>query len=330
MYFQAEKNLALEAARRAAELCLAVQHELLGGPERMDKDGREPVTIADFGAQSVICASLQETFPDDRVLAEESSADFNGLADSGQQAQVKEFVSAAMGTDATLDDVRHWLDHGREADSPRTWMIDPIDGTKGFLRGDQFAIAIGFAVENELALGVLACPKLPFHADEPDGELGLVAWAARGEGATVESLSGSESRTIHVSKMTGTDDARAVESVVSAHSDHDASANTFAALGLSRPPLRLDSQAKYVAVADGRAEIYLRMQSRPDYRERVWDHAAGAIIVSEASGTVTDLHGQPLDFSQGTRLEANAGVVASNDHLHQATLDALRKTGVTS
>ena len=99
------------------------------------------------------------------------------------------------------------------------------------------------------------------------------------------------------------------------------------ALGVGRAPLRIDSQAKYAAVADGRADIYLRTMSSPDYRERVWDHAAGALIVSEAGGMVTDLYGESLDFSLGNRLENNRGVLATNGHLHEAMLAALREVG---
>ncbi len=67
--------------------------------------------------------------------------------------------------------------------------------------------------------------------------------------------------------------------------------------------VRIDSQAKYVVVADGRAEIYIRHSGNVDYREKVWDHAAGYLIVQEAGGRVTDLDGLPLDFSHGLRLK---------------------------
>jgi 3'(2'), 5'-bisphosphate nucleotidase len=328
MDYQTERNLAREAARRAAWLCLAVQREMLGQPERMDKAGREPVTVADFGAQALICALLGERLRGDRVLAEESAADFDALAGSGQRQRVARHLSDVLGRAVTLDNVDSWLDHGRETASPRAWMIDPIDGTKGFLRGEQFAVAIGFTVNGVLTVGALACPMLPVRADAPDGGVGLVLSAVRGQGATAEPLQGGDARSISVSQTTQASAARAVQSVEAAHGDQDASARTLAALGVSQPPLRIDSQAKYAAVADGRAEFYLRTMSSPDYRERVWDHAAGALVVSEAGGTVTDLYGEPLDFSLGTRLEANRGVLATNGHLHAAALAALREAGV--
>lgn len=330
MNTQSERDIARQAARRAARLCLAVQREMLGSPDRMDKAGREPVTVADFGAQAVICAMLQEMLPDDRVIAEESAADFNALAGSGQRELVTRQVSKALGRDVTPDDVSERLDHGRGAASSRAWMIDPIDGTKGFLRGDQFAVAIGFAVDGALTVGALACPKLPVRADEPEGEVGLVLTAARGQGASAEKLSGGDAWDISVSGAMQANAARAVESVEAAHGDQSVSAQALRALGVGRAPLRIDSQAKYAAVADGRADIYLRTMSSPDYRERVWDHAAGALIVSEAGGRVTDLYGEALDFSLGNRLENNRGVLATNGHLHEATLAALQEVGAAS
>src|SRR5690606_1688037 len=79
---------------------------------------------------------------------------------------------------------------------------------------------------------------------------------------------------------------------------------------------RLDSQAKYAVVAAGEAEIYLRLTRHTGYVENIWDHAAGALVVEEAGGKLTDLNGERLDFSRGPRLEKNVGIVASNGRFH--------------
>ncbi|NJO20524.1 MAG: 3'(2'),5'-bisphosphate nucleotidase, partial [Spirulinaceae cyanobacterium RM2_2_10] len=77
----------------------------------------------------------------------------------------------------------------------------------------------------------------------------------------------------------------------------------------------------------GQAALYLRLPSpkTPDYREKIWDHAAGALVVEEAGGRVTDMHGQPLDFSLGAKLVNNQGIVASNGVIHEQVLAALRE-----
>jgi len=89
----------------------------------------------------------------------------------------------------------------------------------------------------------------------------------------------------------------------------------------------MDSQAKYAVLAAGQGDLYFRLLSsgKSDYREKIWDQAAGSLIVEEAGGRVTDLDGKPLDFSKGRTLAANRGLVASNGHLHNAALAAIKK-----
>jgi 3'-phosphoadenosine 5'-phosphosulfate (PAPS) 3'-phosphatase len=84
----------------------------------------------------------------------------------------------------------------------------------------------------------------------------------------------------------------------------------------------MDSQCKYGIVARGEASIYLRLMS---YKSWIWDQAAGAIIVEEAGGMVTDMYGKTLDFSQGRRLFHNSGVVATNGILHETVLAVMQE-----
>jgi 3'(2'), 5'-bisphosphate nucleotidase len=87
----------------------------------------------------------------------------------------------------------------------------------------------------------------------------------------------------------------------------------------------MDSQAKYAALARGDAEIYLRLPTRPGYVEKIWDHAAGFLVIEEAGGRVTDIEGKRLDFTCGSRLERNRGVIATNGLLHQRVLEAVNR-----
>jgi 3'(2'), 5'-bisphosphate nucleotidase len=89
----------------------------------------------------------------------------------------------------------------------------------------------------------------------------------------------------------------------------------------------MDSQAKYAVLAAGVGDVNLRLISpkMPAYRERIWDQAAGSIVVEEAGGRVTDLDGKPLDFAQGRTLATNRGVLATNGQLHDALLDGLKE-----
>jgi 3'-phosphoadenosine 5'-phosphosulfate (PAPS) 3'-phosphatase len=101
------------------------------------------------------------------------------------------------------------------------------------------------------------------------------------------------------------------------------------ALGIAVPPVSMDSQAKYAVLAAGQGELYLRLLSpdKPDYREKIWDQAAGALIIEEAGGQVTDLNGKALDFTTGRSLVNNRGILATNRALHPLALQALRQIG---
>jgi 3'(2'), 5'-bisphosphate nucleotidase len=109
-----------------------------------------------------------------------------------------------------------------------------------------------------------------------------------------------------------------------AHADHDAQGRIAEILGIERAPLRMDSQAKYGAVARGDAALYLRLPRERDYREKIWDHAAGSIVVTEAGGTVSDFEGKPLDFAAGRRLGNRPGIIACSRELHPAALQAVQ------
>ena len=105
---------------------------------------------------------------------------------------------------------------------------------------------------------------------------------------------------------------RHCQGVESSHSAHGDAQRVADHLGIGSRRIKIDSQAKYTVVARGDAEIYLRLPTRKDYVERIWDHAAGALLVTEAGGKVTDCRGNELDFSCGQGLENNYGIVATN------------------
>jgi 3'(2'), 5'-bisphosphate nucleotidase len=321
MSYQLEKQVAIEAVKLAAKLCQQVRQTIR--PEAIEKRDRSPVTIADFGSQAVICKLLAEAFPDNAIVAEEDATALTEPEMSSYLMQVTHQVRALIpGT--TSDQVIDWINRGNGAVGQRYWTLDPIDGTKGFLRGEQYAVALALVEAGEVKVGVLACPALSFDAAQDDS--GSLLVAVRHQGAAMVSLAGGDMEPIHViGEDTG--QFRFVESVEVAHGNQAQQDAVAKAVGISAPPLRMDSQAKYAVVACGQAGLYLRLPSpkTPDYREKIWDHAAGAIIVEEAGGKVTDMHGQPLNFTLDYQLVANQGVVVSNGSCHEAVLAALRQ-----
>ncbi|MEM9159058.1 MAG: inositol monophosphatase family protein, partial [Verrucomicrobiota bacterium] len=199
-----------------------------------------------------------------------------------------------------------------------------IDGTKGFLRGDQYAVALALIEDGEIKLGVLGCPNLPIDANDPSGEKGCILFAVKGEGAYQAPVSNLDDAT-KISTDSVTDPAQAsfCESVESGHTAHGRSAKIIESLGTDVEPFRMDSQCKYAAVSRGQASIYLRLPTRPGYEEKIWDHAAGVIVLQEAGGRISDTFGNPLDFSIGRTLKNNKGVVATTGGVHDAVVQAV-------
>ncbi len=338
--YERERVLAVRAVREAARLCRAVGAEI--SPEVLAKKDKSPVTVADFGSQALICRALAEAFPDDPVIAEEDSGELLRPESATILERVVEHVRAIRyptrdnaASEINREHVCRWIDHGSASQyHERFWTLDPIDGTKGFLRGEQYAVALALVVNGQVVVAALSCPNLtdraPLHESAGTSERphGLTFFAVRGQGASaVAALStddvSSASAALSVSHQDDAAHARFCESVESGHSAQDDAAIVAARLGITAPPLRMDSQAKYAVVARGEADIYLRLPTRSDYREKIWDHAAGYLIVTEAGGVVTDIDGRPLEFHHGRELTANRGVVVTNGRLHERVIEAV-------
>jgi len=318
---KAELSLALSAVRAAARATTRVQDTLIS-VETLEKKDKSPVTIGDFAAQAIVGSELSKRSAIRSLIGEESANDLRQNADL--RARVVELVQA-VAPDLDEGDVLEAIDFGG-ADPNATggthYTLDPIDGTKGFLRKEQYAIALGLIVEGELELAVLGCPRL----ENPDGSIGGLYYAIRGEGAYRLPLEGEslEGEPISVDAIDDPSKARFCESVESGHSDQDWSVQVARSLGITSDAVRMDSQAKYASLARGDASIYLRLPTRKGYEEKIWDHAAGALIVEEAGGKVTDIDGKPLDFSKGATLPENRGVIASSGRFHDAIVRAVK------
>jgi 3'(2'), 5'-bisphosphate nucleotidase len=321
MNYELERRVALEAVVKACRLCSTVQAAHLAGGV-VDKEDKSPVTVADFGAQAVVSDHLAAVFPGIPLVGEEDSA----LLRQPDNARLKEAVlkHVRMITPQLKEkETFAAIDRGNAEGGPigRFWTLDPIDGTKGFLRGDQYAVALALVEDGQVRLGVLGCPSLPL--DSLQGQGGSLFIAVRGQGSTIRGIEQAEEREIRVADIADPSDALFCESFESSHSSHDDMGEIIKLLGVKRPPLRMDSQVKYGILARGDGNVYLRLPTKKGYEEKIWDHAAGCILVEEAGGKVTDLSGKPLDFSQGKTLVKNKGVIATNGKLHEVVMQAV-------
>lgn len=324
--YRSEAEKALMIVAQAAGLAGEIQEDSRG--LAMQKDDLSPVTVADYALQAVISYKLLEAFPDDPLVAEEGSAALSTPQERGTLESVVDYVRRLLPS-ADEDEVCGWIDRGEGTPQSRFWVLDPIDGTKGFLRGGQYVVALALIENGQVVLGAIGCPNLG-HDLQPDiGGTGCAVVAVRGQGCWLASLGGEIIRRMHVSEEGDPGKACLLRSVESLHTDEEAMARLVAELGISAAPVRMDSQAKYAVIAGGEAELIFRLNPphSPDRSESIWDQAAGSIVVEEAGGRVTDLRGDALDFSAGRQLKCNHGVLVSNARLHEVALRAVARIG---
>lgn len=330
-----KNNIFLNAAFDAVSQACQVTNEIQADLERirqLEKNDKSPVTVADFAAQAVVVHVLQQRLGEIRMVGEENSAEL-------RQSEHTNLCSAVLAAvhhvwpEATKEEVLNAIDLGNhDASAEQFWTLDPVDGTKGFLRGGQFAISLALIENGKVKLGVLGCPNLSSEFnqgfDQTDAE-GLIYFAVEGEGTWVVSSSQPISHAIKLKVGASDGLIRVCESVEAGHSKHDDTARIVAALGGAGESVRLDSQCKYAVVARGQADAYLRLPTRADYVEKIWDHAAGMLIAQEAGMIVTDIFGKSLDFTQGAGLKNNRGVICANPRFHHQIIDAIKTLDLT-
>lgn len=321
---------ALEAATLAGAVCRFVQHRA-GGPTRITKPDNSPVTIADFAAQAVVARTFHRRLGSVPLVGEESAG---FLRQPGSRSHLDEALAALHDSgawpDATAADVLDAIDHGAaEGPTPSAfWTVDPIDGTKGFLRGHQYCVCIARIEDQQPTIGVLCCPNLsadfqrPFSDRDPHG---VTLFAVRGGGAFCRP---ADSPSAPPTRLGGPAEKpagppRITESVSTGHSDRTAFAAVCSRLNPPGVGVHLDSQCKYAVVARGQADAYLRIPPRPGYAENIWDHAPGILLTREVGCSTSDVFGRPLVFGP-RKLEGAVGIIAARPHLHTQMLEAAR------
>jgi 3'(2'), 5'-bisphosphate nucleotidase len=327
-----EIRFALETVRVASRLVAQVQAEMV--TSALTKDDKSPVTVADYGAQALVGYLLDRSFPDDPLVGEEDAASLKEEKNRQALERIVRFIgNYAAG--ATADAVCKWIDRGSAESAKRYWTVDPIDGTKGFLRGDQYAIALALVTNGQVQVGALGCSNLNIrYLLSDDGTAfkpgnGSIVLAVRGQGTWAAPLAGGDFTRLKVSTRKDPSQARMLRSLEEAHTNVGQIGELVATLNVQADPVGMDSQAKYAVLAAGKGDVLVRLISArmPDYKEKIWDQGAGSIVVEEAGGRISDLHGRALDFTAGRTLAKNRGILATNGALQEPLLKALEKIG---
>lgn len=329
---QLEVEMAIQLTRVCSVLARTIQEKMVTAA--LQKEDRSPVTVADLAIQALVSHRLKEHFPSIPLVAEESSTVFRAEGGAQMTEAISDFLTE-FEPGVTPEVVPDWIDRGTAEPGDYFWVLDPIDGTKGFLRGDQYVVALALVEEGEVRLGALGCPRLEMDMrGSPPGfkaeasQRGSLLVGIRGRGAWVADLHSDEFSPLKVSPCESTAECRLLRSVESGHTDVARMRKLEKIFKTKNDPVLLDSQAKYAVLAAGFADLLLRLPTpeNPDYREKIWDHAAGAIIVEEAGGKVSDIGGRDLDFTSGRKLIKNRGIVVSNGKIHSAAIEALAQT----
>ncbi len=313
MRFEKEIAAALPAIAQTCLLCLSARRKGFADAEK--KKDKTPVTAADYAAQFILTKTLRKTFPRDEIVAEESP-DLPGGTGGGMLAKILQLLPGENG-----GDILETLGCGAgNAHAKRFWTIDPIDGTAGFIRGAQFAVAVALVEEGEVSLGFLGCPGLGFimHAAR---DLGLYKTGVDGSGGKrIFPQKPREEKIVLCETAAGTPDAYGVSGKIIR--------GAASLTGKRTEAITMDGQCKYALVAERSADVFLRVPNSGGRRENIWDHAAGAVIAGESGAEVSDFDGAVLDFSTGAQLARNRGIVAAAREIHGDIINSIQKAEI--
>ncbi|KAH6611751.1 hypothetical protein B0J18DRAFT_82455 [Chaetomium sp. MPI-SDFR-AT-0129] len=314
------------------------------------KDDLSPVTVADFAIQALLTRTLHNAFPDDGFVGEESadelrenpkllarisaifSSSFSAASNSSPLFHDPTDICDAIDSCATLT----------PSAAGRFWVFDPIDGTKTFIRGEQYAINIALIEDGRQVLSVVACPLLsatttaaPVNDDsvDPTGR-GALLYGVRGHGAYVRPLFAApdeaQSRRIprHADDAVGPEDLRSVTCWAALDSGVDVVHKGVAErLNIAFPGCDLLGWVpRWVVMALGAANTTVWVYKRRDRYAKIWDHAGAMLLFEEVGGLITDVHGENIDLTVGRKFSANFGFVAAPSKLHGLVLQAVQDT----
>ncbi|KAL8147806.1 3',5'-bisphosphate nucleotidase AHL [Apium graveolens] len=360
-----ELDVGVKVVQMACSLCKTVQKALVSGSfnQVKSKNDDSPVTVADWSVQATVSWMLCKYFGSQSVsiIAEEdvqalSETDSVGLLEmvvntvNETLAKAPTYGLNGPGESLRAPQVLEAIGRCNSSGGPvgKHWVLDPVDGTLGFIRGDQYAVALALIDNGKVVVGVLGCPNYPLEKESLNyhnnidrhtfpstnlSEVGCVIFTRKGSGEAWmqplihgnEGLQGpNRAKLIKVSSIDDPSLATFCESVEGANTNHSFTAGLANGVGLRNKPLRVHSMVKYAAIARGDAEIYMKF-AKGGYKEKIWDHAAGVLIVQEAGGVVTDAGGRPLNFSRGMFLEGiDRGIVAcSGVKMHEKIIGAV-------
>jgi len=308
-----------------------------GARTPVTKPDGSPVTAGDLAVQMAVASVLRRRTPQWMLVGEEGEGSVPGPEGDALLQRAVTAVRESLGRDAPADPAE--LLHASPCAPGETWWtVDPIDGTKGFRSGRHYALCLALVERGEATVGVLSCPTLVIGRDPleigSDAQLGTVYVAAKGAGAWKFAPHADDQRLpttlLHVERSSRrkTDAPWRVCDSIEGGSRAERMRGIMSRTSLQWESVSLDSQCKYALVAEGAADCFMRV---PGSRgaEKVWDHAPGAVVASEAGAWVGDLVGAPLRMA-GDSLDQNVGTLACDRSIVAEVHGAARSVLATS
>jgi 3'(2'), 5'-bisphosphate nucleotidase len=270
---RAELDTATELAMQAGKLILAHYNTDFTAEEKLGADSySEPVTIADREASRLIVEGLAAEFANDAILSEEEP-----------------------------DDIE------RRLFTSRVWIIDPLDGTAGFVKKDgDFSVQIGLAIDGKAMLGVV---YQPFHD--------LLLYAVKDGGAFLSENNNNGPVRLHTSQVTS---LKNLKLAMSRNHASPRMKRVIEHFGFTEIIRRGSVGLKVGLIAEQICDIYIH----PSPRTKLWDTCAPQIILEEAGGKFTDLFGADITYARAD-LQNHDGILASNGVVHDLAIEHLQE-----
>ncbi len=266
--FKDELRVAVDLARSAGAAILEQYKGPLDVEQKNFDDDSEPVTQADRIANELIVTGLQREFPGDGILAEES------------------------------------VDTERRLGKSRVWMVDPLDGTNGFIAGNgDFAVQIGLVENGECIVGVVYQPLT-----------GTLYRAVIGEGTWIERPQ------LDPERARVSENRELAKMRLAASRSHRSSRmnKVVQRFGFREEVQRGSVGIKIGLLVEQQCDVYIHLSPRT----KQWDTCAPQLILTEAGGSMTDLFGQPLNYNV-PEVQNRNGLVASNGIAHDRIIEKL-------
>lgn len=344
--YSQELKVALAAVQGAARLS---QHIISSNDKgTVEKDDLSPVTIADFAIQALLTATLKNAFPEDKFVGEEDASDLRKdllllervwellrwLANDEDAIKSCTLPASRVEMCDLIDECGTTTPGGKG--SGRTWVFDPIDGTKTFVRGELYAINVALLVDGEQTASVVGCPNLSIQAKsplrnedvDPEGK-GCIVFGVKDHGSYIRELSGQATgltpRRLALPPIQESEDLKFSTCVRMSDSDLPGVHKSVATrLNASFPTCDLLAWVlRWTSMALGLGNANVWVYKHKARRGKVWDHAGAMLLFEEAGGMVTDVLGNSIDLTSGRKMVRNFGFIAAPKSMHPVVLKAV-------